>query len=213
MSVVDELLRQYGRTYAEDAGIRLTERPGPLYQLLVLSTVLSARISADIAVAAARELNDAGCSSPRGMLEASWQDRVDALGRAHYRRYDERTATMLGDGAGLLLTKYRGDLRRLRDAAECDAGHIGSLLTEFPGIGPAGASIFLREVQEAWPCVCPYVDNRMLDGARRVGLPDRTDTLAPVVASSPHPASLAAALVRVSFSRRAVGEITSAARR
>jgi hypothetical protein len=61
--------------------------------------------------------------------------------------------------------------------------------------------------------VCPYVDNRMLDGARRVGLPDRTDTLAPVVASSPHPASLAAALVRVSFSRRAVGEITSAARR
>ncbi len=28
------------------------------------------------------------------MSEASWQDRVDALGRGHYRRYDERTATM-----------------------------------------------------------------------------------------------------------------------
>jgi endonuclease III len=212
MSVVDELLRQYGRTYAEDAGIRLTERPGPLYQLLVLSTVLSARISAGIAVAAARELNDAGCSSPRGMLEASWQDRVDALGRAHYRRYDERTATMLGDGADLLLTKYRGDLRRLRDAAKGDAGQIADLLTEFPGIGPAGASIFLREVQETWPSVCPYVDTRMLEGARRVGLPDRSDALAQVVAGSPHPASLAAALVRVSLSHSAAGEITSAAR-
>ena len=211
MSVVDELLRQYGRTYAEDAGIRLTERPGPLYQLLVLSTVLSARISADIAVAAARELNAAGCSSPRGMLEASWQDRVDALGRAHYRRYDERTATMLGDGADLLVTRYRGDLRRLRDAAGGDAGQIADLLTEFPGIGPAGASIFLREVQEAWPSVCPYVDTRMLEGARRVGLPDRRDALAPVVAGSPHPASLAAALVRVCFSHRSAGEIMSAA--
>jgi endonuclease III len=212
MSVVDELLRQYGRTYAEDAGIRLAERPGPLYRLLVASTVLSARISADIAVAAARELSAAGCSSPRGMLDASWQDRVDALGRAHYRRYDERTATMLGDGAGLLLTKYRGDLRRLRDAAGGDAGRIADLLMEFPGIGPSGASIFLREVQETWPSVCPYVDTRMLEGARRVGLPDDRDALVPVVAGSSHPARLAAALVRVSLSHSAAGEITSAAR-
>ena len=208
MSVTDELLRACGRTYAEDAGIRLAERPGPLYRLLVLSTVLSARISADIAVAAARELSAAGCSSPRGMLKASWQDRVDALGRAHYRRYDERTATMLGKGADLLIAEYRGDLRRLRDAAQGDAGRIADLLTQFPGIGPAGASIFLREVQETWPSVCPYVDTRMLEGARRVGLPDRKDALAPVLARSPHPASLAAALVRVSLSHSAAGAFT-----
>jgi hypothetical protein len=36
------------------AGIRPADRPGPLYQLLVLATPLSARISADIAVAAIR---------------------------------------------------------------------------------------------------------------------------------------------------------------
>ena len=49
------------------------------------------------------------------MSEAGWQDRVDALGRAHYRRYDERTATMLGDGADLLSGRWHGDLRKLRD--------------------------------------------------------------------------------------------------
>jgi hypothetical protein len=49
--IVRELLHRYGHRYAEEAGIRLADRPGPLYQLLVLATVLSARISADIAVA------------------------------------------------------------------------------------------------------------------------------------------------------------------
>ena len=34
---VQELLRGYGRTYAQEAGIRLADQPSPLYQLLVLS--------------------------------------------------------------------------------------------------------------------------------------------------------------------------------
>src|SRR5436305_8533044 len=103
------LLTRYGRTYAAEAGIRLADRPAPLYQLLVLSTLLSARISAAIAAAAARELFAAGYRTPRAMLRASWQDRVDALGRGHYRRYDESTATRLGDGAELALRRWRGD--------------------------------------------------------------------------------------------------------
>jgi hypothetical protein len=55
-AVVEVLLDRYGWTFAEEAGITLADKPGPLYQLLVLSTLLSARISADIAIAAAREL-------------------------------------------------------------------------------------------------------------------------------------------------------------
>ena len=150
-SIVRELLDRHGRLYAEDAGIRLADRPGPLYQLLVLATLLSAPIPADTAVAAARELFAAGYRNPKAMSEASWQDRVDALGRGHYRRYDERTATMLGDGADLLSSKWHGDLRKLRDESGGDTRGIASRLTEFPGVGPVGASIFLREVQEIWP--------------------------------------------------------------
>ena len=121
------LLDRYGRTYAEDAGIRLADKPAPLYQLLVLATLLSARISSDIAITAARELFAAGYTTPKAMQEASWQERVDALGRAHYRRYDERTATMLGDGGELLNERWHGDLR-------------GQVTTQ-PGIGnPASRS-------------------------------------------------------------------------
>jgi endonuclease III len=203
--VVDSLLGRYGRTYAEEAGIRLADRPQPLYQLLVLATLLSARISGDIAVRAARELFKAGYRSPKAMREASWQDRVDALGRGHYRRYDERTATMLGDGAGLLIRRWRGDLRRLRREAGGDRGTIASLLTEFPGIGPSGASIFLREVQEVWPDVAPYFDSRVLAGAKKAGLPGDAQALAD--AWDGPPARLAAALVRVSLSRKAADEL------
>ena len=208
--IVRELLERHGRLYAEDAGIRLADRPAPLYQLLVLATLLSAPIPAETAVAAARELFAAGYRSPRAMSEASWQDRVDALGRGRYRRYDERTATMLGDGADLLSSKWHGDLRKLRDEADGDARGIASRLTAFPGIGPTGASIFLREVQEVWPAVAPYADARVTSGAHRVRLPADRASLEGLLSASGQPARLAAALVRVSLSQRAASEVTAA---
>ena len=209
--IVRELLSRHGRLYAEDAGIRLADRPGPLYRLLVLATLLSAPIPAETGIAAARELFAAGYRSPKAMSGASWQARVDALGRGHYRRYDERTATMLGDGADLLTGKWHGDLRRLRDEAG-DVRGIAALLTEFPGVGPTGASIFLREVQEVWPGVAPYADAKVTSGAHRVRLPADRDTLARLLADSGQPARLAAALVRVSLSQRAASEVTASVR-
>ena len=176
----------------------------------MLATLLSAQISADIAIAAAAELCTAGYRSPKAMSEASWQDRVDALGRGHYRRYDEKTATMLGDGADLLTSRWHGDLRRLRDEAGGAADQMAVLLTEFPGVGPTGASIFLREVQDVWPAVAPYVDAKMISGARRVGLPDDRAHLAQLLAGTGQPALLAAALIRVSLSQRAASEVTAA---
>ena len=208
--IAKELLDRYGRTYAEQAGIRLADRPGPLYQLLVLSTLLIARISADVANAAARELFAAGFRSPMAMSEAGWQDRVEALDRGGFVRYDERTATVLGDGADLLSRRWRGDLRRLRDQAGGDPGMTEALLAGFPGLGGAGAAIFLREAQAVWPAVAPFVDTPMTSGARRVGLPDSRSSLASMLAASDQPARLAAALVRVSLSPRAASEVTAA---
>ena len=208
--IVKELLGRHGRTYAEETGIRLTDRPGPLYQLLVLSTLLNARVPADVASAAARELFAAGYRSARAMSEAGWQDRVDALDRGGYVRYEERTATMLGDGADLLSSRWHGDLRRLRDQAGGDPGMTEALLAGFPGLGGAGAGVFLREAQAVWPSVAPYVDTPMTSGARRVGLPDSRSSLASLLAECGQPARLAAALVRVSLSPRAASEVTAA---
>jgi endonuclease III len=210
-ALVAELLERHGQTYAQEAGIRLADKPSPLYELLVLATLLSARISAGIAVAAARELFAAGYRTPRAMQEASWQDRVDALGRGHYKRYDERTATMLEDGAGLLLDRWHGDLRRLRDEAGGKPDAIGTLLQEFPGIGPSGAAIFLREVQGVWSSVAPYVDDRVRRGARDLGLPDTPGALARLAGSGQDLTRLAAALIRVTLTKNAAGEVRQAA--
>lgn len=191
----EQLLHDSGETYAHEAGIRLKDTPSPLYQLLVLSTLLSTRISAPIAVAAARELFQAGWRTPRAMADASWSDVVDALGRAHYRRYDESTATALHEGAELLIRRWHGDLRRLRGEADGDPARIRELLQEFRRIGPVGADIFCREVQGIWPELRPAFDRRALHGAEKNHLPKSPERLEHLVAPKDLP-RLAAALVR-----------------
>jgi endonuclease III len=203
------LLDRHGRTFADEAGITLADRPAPLYQLLVLATLLSARISAGVAVAAARELFRAGYRTPGAMLAASWQDRVDALGRGHYRRYDERTATMLGDGARLCRERWRGDLRRLHAEAPGDVTGLRARLTGFPGIGPTGADIFLREVQGVWPDVAPFADRKVVAGAERLRLPVSAELLDGLVGRVELP-RLASALVRAALDRRAADAVLRA---
>ncbi|MEU0243322.1 endonuclease [Streptomyces sp. NPDC006235] len=198
--VVRELLDAHGRTYADEAGIPLKDTPQPLYRLLVLAHLLSARIRGSIALATARALHEAGLRDPRRMAEADWQERVDALGRGGYRRYDERTATQLGEAAELLNERWGGDLRRLRREADGKVSELRHLLQEFPGIGPAGADIFLREVQGVWPEAAPYLDAKALQGAERLKLPKDPGRLTEL-AGRTDPAVLAAALVRAAVDK------------
>ena len=195
--LVDGLLAEHGTTYAEDAGISLRDEPSRLYQLLVLTTLASTRISADIAVAAARELFEAGWRTPERMRSATWRERVSALGRARYKRYDESTATKLEEGAALLIDELHGDLRRLRPQGPEGVDGLVAAIAGFPRIGPVGASIFVREVQVVWP-VGPYFDARSLKAADRLGLPTDPHRLAELATRAPggSVARLAASLVK-----------------
>lgn len=209
--IAGALVEECGRTYAEEAGIRLKGTPQPLYQLLVLSLLLSARIRASVAVAAARALFGHGMRTPRRMADATWQQRVDALGEGHYRRYDERTATQLGEGAQLVLDTWRGDLRRLREEADGDRDRLMEGLRRVPGIGPAGADIFVREVQSLWPETGPWLGAKALQGAEQLGLPTSPGKLAQA-ARGHDDARFAAALVRAALDKDIVDAVTKAAR-
>ena len=127
----------------------------------------------------------------------------------------ERRVTSWNHGAELLTERWHGDLRRLRDEAGGQggdgAGQIGKRLQEFPGIGPAGAAIFLREVQAVWPAVAPYLDDRVQAGARELGLPTGKEALAGLAGSEQDLARLAAALVRVTLTKNAADQVRQAA--
>ena len=186
---VRELLAEHGTTYAQDAGVTLRDEPSPLYQLLVLTTLASTRISADIAVAAARELFAAGWRTPQRMRASTWQQRVDALGRGHYKRYDESTAAKLDESAAYLLEEHGGDLRRLKQADD-----LAGAVAQFPRIGPVGAGIFVREVQDLWG-LDPFFDDRTLAAARDLNLPSEPARLAEL-APRDEVSRLAAALTK-----------------
>lgn len=175
---VRALLEHGGQTYAAEAGIKLENKPAPLYQLLVLSVLMSARISGGIALASARELFAAGYTTPEKMRQATWQQRIDALVQGGYRRYDESTSTTLGEGAQLVLDRYGGDLRQLAKEAGGDVKRLRSRVKQVKGIGDVGADIFLREAQGVWPDARPYLDKQAIKGAQRLGLPDDAETLA-----------------------------------
>jgi hypothetical protein len=194
---VRALLDGYGQTYAEELGTKVEKNtPAELFRLLCAVSLMSARIDAGIATEAARSLTKHGWRSPRKLAGSTWEGRVSALHDAGYTRYQERTATMLGEMTDLVLDRWKGDLRRLRDEAERDPEQERKLLEEFKGIGDVGVDIFFREAQVAWDELHPFADRRALDAAGRLGLPKDAEKLAELTSREDF-ARLAAALVRV----------------
>ncbi|HYZ79464.1 MAG TPA: hypothetical protein VE596_19045 [Gaiellaceae bacterium] len=201
--IAEALLERHGRTLAEELGIDVAAgTPSPLFRLLVASILFSARIGHGIAFAAARALAEQGWTTPQKLAQSTWRQRVQVLNRAGYARYDESTSRMLGDTCALLLERYRGDLRRLRDEAERDPRRERTLLKEFKGLGDVGVDIFFREVQLAWDELYPFADRRALQAAQQLDLGDEPHALARLVDRDARAfAPLVAALVRVELER------------
>jgi hypothetical protein len=195
--LVQRLLEVAGTTYASEAGIKIKDKPMPLFELLVLCMLASKPIDAAIAVRAARELFKAGLRTPKAVISSDRQTMIRAFGRAHYVRYDESSATRLADMAERVRDEYSGDLRDIAARSHHDPAAAKRLLKGFKGIGDVGADIFLREVQDVWSWVRPYFDDRAIAAARQLGLPvqpAKLGALAPQANSR-----LAAALVRASL--------------
>lgn len=196
-ATVSGLLRQAGGTFADRAGITLRNKPKPLFQLLVLAMLASKPIGADVAVAAAGEVFRCGIRTPAAVLRTDRQTLIEAFGRAGYARYDESSASRLTALATRVRETYSGDLRRLADESGHQVHAASRALQQFDGIGPTGAGIYLREVQNVWHWARPFFDERATAGAHELGLPEDPAQL--LALSDGRPAHLAAALVRVTL--------------
>jgi endonuclease III len=195
--LVRRVLKLGGTTYADEAGIRINDKPMPLFQLLVLCMLASKPIDAAIAMRAARELFNAGLRTPKSVLASDRQTMISAFGRAHYVRYDESSATRLTEMAQRVRDEYSGDLREIARRSQRDVGEAKRMLKKFKGIGDTGADIYLREVQDVWTWVRPYFDDRASGTAKQLGLAAQPATLGALAPRAN--ARLAAALARASL--------------
>ena len=143
--VVRRLLKVAGTTYAAEAGIRMNDKPMPLFQLLVLCMLASKPIAATTAMRAARELFKAGLRTPKAVLASDRRTMISAFGRAHYVRYDESSATRLTDIAQLVSDEYSGDLRELARSGQHDVAAATRNLSSSRVLAtPAPASFCVR---------------------------------------------------------------------
>lgn len=194
------LLLHHGRTFSDELDIQIqTNTPSALFRLLVAAILFSARISAKLAIQAAKALTEQGWTTPQKLVAASREERTQTLNRSGYARYDERMSRMLEDSAQLILDRYQGDLRILREDSGRNVALERELLKEFKGIGNVGVDIFFREVQVAWDELFPFADERACQNARALGLPAEADALLKLVGEADFPRFLSA-LVRVGLS-------------
>lgn len=138
-------------SYAARSGIRLKDRPTPLFQLLVLALLASRRDSIDAAVRAARELFRSGLKSPRAVLESDRRTVVAVLG--------ENTASRLRALALRVRDEFDGDLRNLGVRAGYDESLVAAEVQTFDGVDRTGAAVFVREVQAVWTWVQSKADS------------------------------------------------------
>lgn len=195
--VVRRLLKVAGTTYATEAGVRIADKPMPLFQLLVLCMLASKPIDATIAMRAGHELFSEGLKTPKAVLDADRRTIIHAFGRAHYVRYDESSATRLTEMAQRVIDEYSGDLREIPRRGADNVDSAKRILKQFKGIGDTGADIFLREVQDVWTWARPYFDKRATRTAKALGLPTDPTNLGALAPRAN--ARLAAALVRASL--------------
>ncbi|WP_127145278.1 hypothetical protein [Pelagibacterium montanilacus] len=199
--IVAALLDRHGTTYSEEIGIDLAaDTPAPLFQWLSACILFSARISADQASRAARSLFDRGLTTPRKMADAGWKKRVEILNENGYARFDESTASMMGETADMLLADYDGDLRKLRSAAGCDPAAMRRRLKAFKGLGDVGVDICFREIQTVWTELQPFADAKSLEAARALDLGESASAVARHVGPDDI-ARVMTALVRASLAK------------
>ncbi|SBT41443.1 hypothetical protein [Micromonospora narathiwatensis] len=193
-----------GRGFAERYGFRVTNNPSQLFQVLYLSVLLARRGDFRKAVDAAQALRDNGWDSAARMARSLHADRVRVLREAGQRGDVDGLADTLGDLARAVVDRYRGDLRRLRTAAQQDPARERRLLAALPGVDDQVIDLFLRETQAVWREVAPVADRRALAAARRLGLGRSADDLAGLAGSgeSERLAWLVGALARVDLEKR-----------
>lgn len=200
---VSSLLSKYGALPLQQHLADVTSAtPETLLALLLNAILSSARISHELAAKSVACFIEAGYHDVQVLKKASWDEKTAVLTKGGYTRYREKTATMLGELADLLLDKYDGDLNNVLVHTKKDRAQIRAALKEIKGLGDVGVDIFFDTVQGVWPCVAPFVDPRSLKTAQQLGLGSVDDLWREVGEDPMEMCRLSSALTTVRLDKR-----------
>jgi endonuclease III len=155
MELLSLVLTRLPGRFATELGIDVKAGPEERQKWFLAAILYGARISGNLASRTYRVFGDKGIYTPEAILEQGWDNLVVLLDAGGYARYDFKTATKLLKVMASLKELYQGSLERLHEVA-ADGPDLELRLQDLaPGIGPATANIFLRELREVWPKANP----------------------------------------------------------
>ncbi|KAI1141091.1 hypothetical protein F5Y05DRAFT_376370 [Hypoxylon sp. FL0543] len=197
---IQQLISQYGELPLSQTDLSDPDKPTPDTVLaLVLNAMLSStRISHALAAKTVALVIKAGYHKLDVLKKSTWEERTEVLTEGGYTHYRERTATMMGDLAGLIEDKYEGDLNTILRITSENPAKIRAELKHIKGLGDVGINIFFDTAQHIWPCLAPFIDPRSLKTAETIGIGGDVDELWHEVSESPEQmCRLASALTKL----------------
>jgi endonuclease III len=135
---------------AQDLNLKLSaNNEREIFKWFLACFLMGKRIQQEIARKAYEEFIKAGKDTPQKLLNADWQELVDILGKGHYVRYDESTASNIHDWARHLKDHYGGKLTQVYKQSD-NQRDLERRLQEFKGVGPKTTQIFMRDMADIW---------------------------------------------------------------
>jgi endonuclease III len=143
------LIKQFGEPFSSSLGINLQGgKEEEIFKWFLASVLFGKRISYHIAAKTYEQFESCNVLKPKAIANTGWDGLVKLLDDGGYVRYDFSTASKLLDLVKQLQQNY-GTLTELHKKA-ANPKDLENRLTQFKGIGPVTANIFLRELRAVW---------------------------------------------------------------
>ncbi|MEW6659577.1 MAG: hypothetical protein AB1424_13030 [Thermodesulfobacteriota bacterium] len=155
MEQISQVLARLPGRFATALGIDLKAGPEARQKWFLAAILYGAPISGKLAARTCQVFVARGVYTPEAIREQGWDNLVALLDAGGYARYDFKTATKLLQVMASLHEQYRDSLERLHAAAADGPDLERRLINLAPGIGPATANIFLRELRGVWAKATP----------------------------------------------------------
>jgi len=159
MELISQVLARLPGRFATELGLDVQAGPEARQKWFLAAVLYGARISGKLAARAYQVFAARGIYTPEAILEQGWDNLVALLDAGGYARYDFKTATKLLKIMASLQERYQGSLEQLHAVAADGPDLEQRLQALAPGIGPATANIFLRELRGVWAKANPTLSS------------------------------------------------------